>query len=166
MHDQNSHNTKNSETDFFDDLLKYAFSCMNKAFRCLLEINIEKKKAISLTAIIMTLAFFLGSRGVFILDHILSITFNYNYLWEYAENYIVFFVMWAPAIYFLSLYWNSKNIKFRLSLGYAVGLLTYRFNNDAWELYDLSNFISCVEFSGLFVCIAAILIYFVRGVKE
>lgn len=166
MRDSQSHDENNSG-DFLDHVLKKVFIFFKNTFQYLLGMDIEKKKAISLTVIIMTLAYFLGSRGVFLLGHVLGITSDYDeYSSHYTGNYIIFLIMWSPAIYLLSLYWNTKTIKFRLSLAYAIGLLTYRFNNLGWELYDFSNFISCLEISGLFVFLAAILIYFVKEGKE
>ncbi len=122
MHDSNSHEKKNLETYYFDNLLKNLVNFSKKIFRYLLNMDVEKKKAVSLTLIIMTLCFFLGARDVFLFNHILCISYDYIEidggminLDGYIVNYIIFLIMWSPAIYLLSLYWNRKTPKFHLS---------------------------------------------------
>lgn len=160
MQELNLHDEAKSRPYQLEDLFRDIRSYISR-------MDVEKKRAISLTFIIMTLSYFLGSSRVFLLNHVLNITSNdWNYSDSYTANYIIFLIMWSPAIYLLSLYWNTKTIKFRLSLAYVIGLLTYRLNNTAWDLYDLNNFMTCFGISALFVCLAAGLIYFNREVKE
>jgi hypothetical protein len=174
MRDSHSHEEKNSKPYYFDDLLRATFNFLKKTSLYLLSMDVEKKKAISLTLIIMTLSFFLGWRNVFLLNHILCISsddyyieyFSYSGLRGYIVDYLIFLIVWSPAIYLLRLYWNSKTLKFRLSVAYTIGLLTYRFTHNEWGLYDFDNFVTCFGIATLFTGLTAALIYFVNGVKE
>lgn len=168
-----SHKEIKSEPNCLDRLLKDIFTSLKQEYRSLLNMDIERKKAIVLTFIIMTLSLFLGSRDVFLLNHILCISRYYTSidgvmdgLDTYLANYVIFLILWSPAIYFLSLYWNSKTIKFRLCLSYAIGLLTYRLNHDEWGLYNLENFVSCLGLAALFVFLTAIFSYYIRKESE
>lgn len=172
MHDQNS-DEKNLQANNFHDSLKEIVDSLKKSYQYLLNMNIKEKKAISLTLIIMTLCFFLGARDVFLFNHVLCISRDYFEidghmidLGDYIANYIIFLIIWSPAIYLLNLYWNTKTSKFRLSLAYAIGLVTYRLGHNEWGLYDSDNFVICIGTAALFTFLVAALIYFVNGSKE
>jgi len=78
MRDLTPHKEKNSKHYFLDKFLRNISVVFETILRFFLSMKIEEKKALSLTFVIMTLAFFLGSNDIFLLHHILCMSWEYS----------------------------------------------------------------------------------------